>query len=115
MVLRAAYQSDRASQWIAERAKINAVTLPFTVGELVTLGRSSAQGRLARLGAADRRAIERALAYTDLRRQGELPNVGFEAWLDRVMDVDVKEPGDPLEDRRSAQRSLSGHSAMVIP
>jgi zinc/manganese transport system substrate-binding protein len=32
MVLRAAYQSDRASQWIAERAKINPVALPFTVG-----------------------------------------------------------------------------------
>ena len=32
MVLRAAYQSDRASQWIAERAKISAVMLPFTVG-----------------------------------------------------------------------------------
>jgi len=32
MVLRAAYQSDRASQWIAERAKIAVVTLPFTVG-----------------------------------------------------------------------------------
>jgi zinc/manganese transport system substrate-binding protein len=32
MVLRAAYQSDRASQWIAERAKINVVVLPFTVG-----------------------------------------------------------------------------------
>ena len=32
MVLRAAYQSDRASQWIAERTKINVVTLPFTVG-----------------------------------------------------------------------------------
>jgi zinc/manganese transport system substrate-binding protein len=32
MVLRAAYQSDRASQWIAERAKIKAVALPFTVG-----------------------------------------------------------------------------------
>jgi zinc/manganese transport system substrate-binding protein len=32
MVLRAAYQSDRASQWIAERAKIHAVALPFTVG-----------------------------------------------------------------------------------
>jgi zinc/manganese transport system substrate-binding protein len=32
MVLRAAYQSDRASQWIVERAKINAVVLPFTVG-----------------------------------------------------------------------------------
>jgi zinc/manganese transport system substrate-binding protein len=32
MVLRAAYQSDRASQWIADRTKINAVTLPFTVG-----------------------------------------------------------------------------------
>ena len=32
MVIRAAYQSDRASQWIAERAKINAVALTFTVG-----------------------------------------------------------------------------------
>jgi len=32
MVIRAAYQSDRASQWIAERGKINAVALPFTVG-----------------------------------------------------------------------------------
>lgn len=32
MVIRAAYQSDRASQWIAERAKIGTVTLPFTVG-----------------------------------------------------------------------------------
>ena len=32
MVLRAAYQGDRASQWIAERAKIKAVALPFTVG-----------------------------------------------------------------------------------
>ena len=32
MVIRAAYQSDRASQWIADRAKINVVVLPFTVG-----------------------------------------------------------------------------------
>ena len=32
MVVRAAYQGDRASAWIAERAKINAVVLPFTVG-----------------------------------------------------------------------------------
>jgi zinc/manganese transport system substrate-binding protein len=32
MVIRAAYQSDRASAWIAERAKVNAVALPFTVG-----------------------------------------------------------------------------------
>lgn len=32
MVIRAAYQSDRPSQWIAERSKINAVVLPFTVG-----------------------------------------------------------------------------------
>jgi zinc/manganese transport system substrate-binding protein len=32
MVIRAAYQSDKASQWIAERAKIKAVALPFTVG-----------------------------------------------------------------------------------
>jgi len=32
MVIRAAYQSDRASQWIADRAKIKVVVLPFTVG-----------------------------------------------------------------------------------
>jgi zinc/manganese transport system substrate-binding protein len=32
MVLRAAYQGDRASQWIAERAKVAPVVLPFTVG-----------------------------------------------------------------------------------
>ena len=32
MVVRAAYQSDRASQWIAERARIPAGALPFTVG-----------------------------------------------------------------------------------
>lgn len=32
MVLRAAYLSDRPSQWIAERAKIPVVTLPSTVG-----------------------------------------------------------------------------------
>lgn len=32
MVLRAAYQDPRASEWIAGRAKINAVVLPFTVG-----------------------------------------------------------------------------------
>ena len=30
MVIRAAYQSDRASQWIADRAHIPAVALPFT-------------------------------------------------------------------------------------
>jgi zinc/manganese transport system substrate-binding protein len=32
MVLRAAYQGDRASQWLAQRTKIVPVTLPFTVG-----------------------------------------------------------------------------------
>lgn len=32
MVIRAAYQSDRASEWIAGRAKVNIVVLPFTVG-----------------------------------------------------------------------------------
>jgi len=32
MVLRAAYQGDRASQWLAQRAKIAPVVLPFTVG-----------------------------------------------------------------------------------
>jgi zinc/manganese transport system substrate-binding protein len=32
MVLLAAYQSDRASQWLAQRSKIHVVKLPFTVG-----------------------------------------------------------------------------------
>ncbi len=32
MVLRAAYQNERPAQWIAQRAHINAVALPFTVG-----------------------------------------------------------------------------------
>jgi len=32
MVLRAAYQDGRSSEWLAERAKIHAVRLPFTVG-----------------------------------------------------------------------------------
>jgi iron complex transport system ATP-binding protein len=42
------------------------VPLPFTVGELVALGRTHARQRWARLAAADRRAIERAMAYTDV-------------------------------------------------
>ncbi len=32
MVVHAAYQSDQASQWLAQRAHINNVALPFTVG-----------------------------------------------------------------------------------
>ena len=32
MVIRAAYQDARASEWLADRAKIPAVVLPFTVG-----------------------------------------------------------------------------------
>src|SRR5688500_13074728 len=32
LVLRAAYQGDRASQWLAQRAKVTVVVLPFTVG-----------------------------------------------------------------------------------
>jgi zinc/manganese transport system substrate-binding protein len=32
MILRAAYQGDRPSQWLAERTKLPVVTLPFTVG-----------------------------------------------------------------------------------
>jgi zinc/manganese transport system substrate-binding protein len=32
LVLRAAYQGDRASQWLAQRAKVSVVVLPFTVG-----------------------------------------------------------------------------------
>jgi zinc/manganese transport system substrate-binding protein len=32
MVLRAAYQDGRASQWLSEHARITAVALPFTVG-----------------------------------------------------------------------------------
>lgn len=64
----------------AERARLVAVVpqeistpLPFTVGELVALGRSNAQGRLARPRATDRRAIERALAYTDMLELRDRP------------------------------------------
>ena len=32
LVLRAAYQGDRAAQWLAQRAKVSVVVLPFTVG-----------------------------------------------------------------------------------
>jgi zinc/manganese transport system substrate-binding protein len=32
MVIRAAYQGDQSSQWLAQRTKIQIVTLPFTVG-----------------------------------------------------------------------------------
>ena len=32
MVIRAAYQNERPSEWVADRAHIPAVTLPFTVG-----------------------------------------------------------------------------------
>ncbi len=32
MVLRAAYSDGRASEWLAERAKIPVVVVPFTVG-----------------------------------------------------------------------------------
>ena len=32
MVIRAAYQDERPSEWIADRAHIPAVNLPFTVG-----------------------------------------------------------------------------------
>ena len=32
MVISAAYNSDRPSQWLSERAKIPAVALPFSVG-----------------------------------------------------------------------------------
>lgn len=32
MVIRAAYNSDRPSQWLSDKAKIPAVALPFTVG-----------------------------------------------------------------------------------
>jgi zinc/manganese transport system substrate-binding protein len=32
MILRAAYLSDRPSQWLSDRARIPVVTLPFTVG-----------------------------------------------------------------------------------
>ncbi len=32
MVLRAAYQDGRSSEWLADKARIPAVTLPFTVG-----------------------------------------------------------------------------------
>jgi len=55
-----------------ERARLVAVVpqevttpMAFTVAELVALGRSVPRGRWAALAAADRQAIEQALAYTD--------------------------------------------------
>ncbi len=55
MVLRPAYQHDAPSRWIAERAKIAAVVLPFTVGgtpeatDLVTLFDDTVRRLLAAL------------------------------------------------------------------
>lgn len=64
----------------AERARLVAVVpqelsvpLPFTVGELVALGRTRARSRWARLAADDRRAIERAMAYTDVLELRDRP------------------------------------------
>ncbi|MCX7007463.1 MAG: ABC transporter ATP-binding protein [Kiritimatiellaeota bacterium] len=64
----------------AERARLVAVVpqelstpLPFTVGELVALGRTSAQGRIARSREPNHRAIERALAYTDMLEMRDRP------------------------------------------
>ncbi|MEI8063841.1 MAG: ATP-binding cassette domain-containing protein, partial [Verrucomicrobiota bacterium] len=55
-----------------ERARLVAVVpqevttpMAFTVAELVALGRSVPRGRWAALEAADRQAVEQALAYTD--------------------------------------------------
>ena len=55
-----------------ERARLVAVVpqevttpMAFTVAELVALGRSVPRGRWAALAAADRQAVEQALAYTD--------------------------------------------------
>ena len=55
MVIRAAYQNERPSEWIAERAHIPAVNLPFTVGgtpqatDLFTMFDDSVQRLLAGL------------------------------------------------------------------
>jgi len=55
MVIRAAYQNERPSEWIAERAHIPAVMLPFTVGgtpqatDLFTLFDDTIQRLLAAL------------------------------------------------------------------
>ena len=64
----------------AERARLVAVVpqqlvtpMAYTVEELVTLGRISALSRWARPSAADRRIIERALAYTDMLELRERP------------------------------------------
>ncbi|MEI8314090.1 MAG: ABC transporter ATP-binding protein [Verrucomicrobiota bacterium] len=55
-----------------ERARLVAVVpqevttpMAFTVAELVALGRSVPRGRWSALAAADRQAVEQALAYTD--------------------------------------------------
>ena len=55
LVLRAAYQNERSSEWIAERAHIPAVMVPFTVGgtpqatDLFTMFDDTIQRLLARL------------------------------------------------------------------
>jgi len=41
------------------------VAMPFTVEELVTMGRAATLGRWQRPGAADRLIVEQAMAYTD--------------------------------------------------
>jgi hypothetical protein len=56
MVVRAAYLSDRATQWLAERTKINVVVLPFTVG-----GDEAGEGPLRSVRRHDRAAPRGAM------------------------------------------------------
>ena len=70
--LRTIRPTERA-RWIAVVPQELSVPLPFTVGELVALGRTSARQRWTRLAADDRRAIERALAYTDVLELRDRP------------------------------------------
>ncbi|TAN36253.1 MAG: ABC transporter ATP-binding protein [Verrucomicrobia bacterium] len=70
--LREIRPAERA-RWVAVVPQELSVPLPFTVGELVALGRTNVRQRWARLAADDRRAIERAMAYTDVLELRERP------------------------------------------
>jgi iron complex transport system ATP-binding protein len=67
------YGRDHRALTAPERARLVAVVpqevetpMPFTVEEMVTIGRTACLSRWSAPGAADRHAIERAMAFTDV-------------------------------------------------
>ncbi len=71
---------DPAALPAAERARLVAVVpqelfapLPFTVGEIVRMGRTASLPRWGRAGAEDRRAADQAMAYMDVLELRDRP------------------------------------------